>query len=115
VNAAALAHALAHRLNAAAPAHIHVVADGTTIHVLEKSGPWAMYRIEGSSDASLEELVEQVLSGVQDDLCHATSEPWPAHGSGPLPLPWAAVRHGELRCGFNDVLAFEPIGLTEMS
>jgi hypothetical protein len=111
--ATALAQALARRLNGAAPDHIHVIAEGSRIQVLESSGPWAMYRLEVDHSHSLEELVEGLLSGVQDDLCHATSEPWPARGSGPLPLPWATVEHGELRCGFDDVLVFEPIVLTE--
>jgi hypothetical protein len=108
-----LAQALARRLNEAAPDHIHVIAEGSRIQVLESSGPWAMYRLEADRSHVLEELVESLLSGVQDDLCHATSEPWPARGSGPLPLPWGTVEHDELRCGFDDVLVCEPILLTE--
>jgi hypothetical protein len=114
-DAAALARALAHRLNRATPDHILVVAEGIRIHVAEKTGPWAMYRLDTRDDYPLEELVEDVLSGVQDDLCHATTEPWPARGSGHLPLPWANVERGELRCGFDDVLVFEPIPLVDLA
>jgi hypothetical protein len=55
---------------------------------------------------------EQILSHVQDDLAHHTTDPWPSE-RGSLPVPYARIVGEELLCGYG-ALELEPIRLADL-
>ena len=119
-----LAVALADRLNEVTPSGITVrVHEGSGLAVLQdgevvgiSGAPAILETVEALRDPkeNLETAVRAALSGVQDYIAHATTEPWPGAG-GSQPNPDARVEPNAIHMWFGPadtpVLSLPPIDL----
>jgi hypothetical protein len=119
-----LAEALACRLDEVAPARITVRAQGPDVAVLHNGqvvgisgAPAILETIEALREPreNLETAVRATLSGVQDYIADATTEPWPGIG-GQQPNPDARVHEDTVSMWFGSedapVLRLPPIDLS---
>jgi hypothetical protein len=118
-----LAEALARRLDEVAPARIAVRAQGSDVAVLHNGqvvgisgAPAILETVEALKEPreNLETAVRATLSGVQDYIADATTEPWPGIG-GQQPNPDARVNEETVSMWFGaedaPVLRLPPIDL----
>jgi hypothetical protein len=124
VDCARLAAAIAKRLEESLPETVRLEVDGPSITTFGPDGWYSWYDLDQmlSSDedddwSQTELWVENILSGVQDDVAHATrGMAWPpraARRSEPLAMPWAHVRNKELHFGYGE-MPLSPIPLRDI-
>ncbi len=124
VDCARLAAAIANRLEATLPETVRLEVDGPSISTVGPDGWYGGYDLdqllscdEDDDWSQMELWVHNVLSGVQDDVAHATrGMAWPPGAARPseaLAMPWAHVRNNELHLGYGE-MALSPIPLRDI-
>ncbi len=131
IDPAVLAEVLVKRLNDVLPASVRLGTSGSTVTASTRGTLWAYFEIAApgsrldSSPAILADIVDGILSSVQDFAAEGTGEPWPAiqtpsrQGSAdPLPRANALPLEEEIRLWFgesdNPTLELPPIKLAEL-
>ena len=128
VDLAALADALARRLDGLVPDSVEVSAQPTAVILRGAHGGGvaadvafgASFPDSGSGAERVRHAAVRVLEVVQDELIGMTTDPWPLHGHGELPAPHAKITaegdtvrlfYGELS---DPVLELEPLRIAEV-